>query len=335
MAECGDYTVAKNECVRDPRRRIIMKVGIVGLGNVGTATAMAIAMRSRISELVLVNRHRGRAKGVATDLRYGLALTHGMSVVDGEYADLEGASTVIITAGINEKAGGATDRNDPSGRLRLLAPNIEVYRQIVPQIVKASSGAVLVVATDPPEPLAEATRRMAPEMRVMSTGTYLDSLRFRVHIAHRLGVSAPSVDAYVVGEHGMSSVFLWSSATVGGRRVGEIAAERGVDFTELRNFVEKAVRDANISIIEGTGASQYGIGMVNARISDAIVGDERVVFPAGAYNARYGTTLSLPGVIGRHGVSDVVMPDMSPDEAAALARSAGILKDAVDQYDAS
>jgi L-lactate dehydrogenase len=229
-----------------------MKVGIVGLGNVGTATAMAIAMRSRISELVLVNRHRGRAKGVATDLRYGLALTHGMSVVDGEYADLEGASTVIITAGINEKAGGATDRNDPSGRLRLLAPNIEVYRQIVPQIVKASSGAVLVVATDPPEPLAEATRRMAPEMRVMSTGTYLDSLRFRVHIAHRLGVSAPSVDAYVVGEHGMSSVFLWSSATVGGRRVGDIAAERGVDFTELRNFVENTVRDANISTIEGT-----------------------------------------------------------------------------------
>ena len=309
-----------------------MKVGIVGLGNVGTATAMAIAMRSRVRELILVNRHRARAKGVATDIRYGLALANGMSVVDGDYADLEGASAVIVTAGINEKTGGATNRNDSSGRLRLLGPNVEVYREIVPRIVNAAPDAVLVIATDPPEPLAEATRRMAPESRVMSTGTYLDSLRFRVHIAERLAVSAPSVDAYVVGEHGTSSVFVWSSATVGGRRVAEIVAEDGVDFTELQHVVEQAVRDANISIIEGTGASQYGIGMVNARIADAIAGDERVVFPVGAYNTHYGTTLSLPAVIGRNGVGDIFMPDMSREESAALARSAGILADAVVKY---
>jgi len=309
-----------------------MKVGIVGLGNVGTATAMAIAMRSRVRELILVNRHRARAKGVATDIRYGLALANGMSVVDGDYADLEGASAVIVTAGINEKTGGATNRNDSSGRLRLLGPNVEVYREIVPRIVNAAPDAVLVIATDPPEPLAEATRRMAPESRVMSTGTYLDSLRFRVHIAERLAVSAPSVDAYVVGEHGTSSVFVWSSATVGGRRVAKIVAEDGVDFTELQHVVEQAVRDANISIIEGTGASQYGIGMVNARIADAIAGNERVVFPVGAYNTHYGTTLSLPAVIGRNGVGDIFMPDMSPEESAALARSAGILADAVVKY---
>jgi len=323
-------TNARSE--RAVSRRTIMKVGIVGLGNVGTATAMAIAMRSRVRELILVNRHRARAKGVATDIRYGLALANGMSVVDGDYADLEGASAVIVTAGINEKTGGATNRNDSSGRLRLLGPNVEVYREIVPRIVNAAPDAVLVIATDPPEPLAEATRRMAPESRVMSTGTYLDSLRFRVHIAERLAVSAPSVDAYVVGEHGTSSVFVWSSATVGGRRVAEIVAEDGVDFTELQHVVEQAVRDANISIIEGTGASQYGIGMVNARIADALAGDERVVFPVGAYNAHYGTTLSLPAVIGRNGVGDIFMPDMSPEESAALARSAGILADAVVKY---
>ena len=323
-------TSARSE--RAVSRRTTMKVGIVGLGNVGTATAMAIAMRSRVRELILVNRHRARAKGVATDIRYGLALANGMSVVDGDYADLEGASAVIVTAGINEKTGGATNRNDSSGRLRLLGPNVEVYREIVPRIVNAAPDAVLVIATDPPEPLAEATRRMAPESRVMSTGTYLDSLRFRVHIAERLAVSAPSVDAYVVGEHGTSSVFVWSSATVGGRRVAKIVAEDGVDFTELHHVVEQAVRDANISIIEGTGASQYGIGMVNARIADAIAGNERVVFPVGAYNTHYGTTLSLPAVIGRNGVGDIFMPDMSPEESAALARSAGILADAVVKY---
>lgn len=309
-----------------------MKVGIVGLGHVGTATAMAIAVRSRIGELVLINRNRARAKGVATDIGYGLALTGAMTIADGDYADLEGAAAVILTAGINEKTGGATDRNDPAGRLRLLGPNVEVYRGIVPQIVEAAPDAVLVIATDPPEPLAEVARRMDRRVRVMSTGTYLDSLRFRLHIAQRLGVSASSVDAYVVGEHGTSSVFVWSSATVGGRRVADVAADRGVAFTDLRNSVEQEVRYANISIIDGTGASQCGIGMVNARILEAIVDDEHTIVPAGAYNERYGTTLSLPSVVGRNGVSDTVMPDMSREEAAALDRSAGILKDAVAQF---
>jgi L-lactate dehydrogenase len=309
-----------------------MKVGIVGLGHVGTSTAMAIAMRSRVGDLILINRNRARAKGVATDIGYGLALTGAMTIADGDYADLRGAAAVIVTAGINEKTGGATDRSDPTGRLRLLGSNVEVYREIVPQIVEAAPDTVLVVATDPPEPLAEAASRMAPQARVMSTGTYLDSLRFRLHIAQRLGVSASSVDAYVVGEHGTSSVFVWSSASVAGQRVAEVAAERGVAFTDLRNSVERDVRYANISIIEGTGASQYGIGMVNARIVEAIVGDERAVFPVGAHNAHYGTTLSLPGVVGRNGVGDVVAPDMSREESAALDRSAAILKAAVAEY---
>jgi L-lactate dehydrogenase len=309
-----------------------MKVGIVGLGHVGTSTAMAIAMRSRVGDLILINRNRARAKGVATDIGYGLALTGAMTIADGDYADLRGAAAVIVTAGINEKTGGATDRSDPTGRLRLLGSNVEVYREIVPQIVEAAPDTVLVVATDPPEPLAEAASRMAPQARVMSTGTYLDSLRFRLHIAQRLGVSASSVDAYVVGEHGTSSVFVWSSASVAGQRVAEVAAERGVAFTDLRNSVERDVRYANISIIEGTGASQYGIGMVNARIVEAIVGDEGAVFPVGAHNAHYGTTLSLPGVVGRNGVGDVVAPDMSREESAALDRSAAILKAAVAEY---
>ena len=103
-------------------------------------------------------------------------------------------------------------------------------------------------------------------------------------------------------------------------------------FTDLRNSVEQEVRYANISIIDGTGASQCGIGMVNARILEAIVDDEHTIVPAGAYNERYGTTLSLPSVVGRNGVSDTVMPDMSREEAAALDRSAGILKDAVAQF---
>jgi L-lactate dehydrogenase len=120
-----------------------MKVGIIGAGRVGCACALAAVVRGSAREIVLVDRTRKRAKAVATDLRYGSPLGPKTTVVDGEYDDLADAALVIITAGINEKAGGATDRNDPKGRLRLLDTNAEIYRDIVPQIVRAPAQATI------------------------------------------------------------------------------------------------------------------------------------------------------------------------------------------------
>ena len=306
-----------------------MKVGIVGMGGVGAATAMALLGRARISELMLVNRNRARAKGVATDMRYGAPLSGPITIKDGDYADLAGAAAVIVTAGVNEKAGGATDRSDPAGRLRLLGPNSKVYEEIIPPVVAAAPQAVIVVATDPPDPLVEVARRLARHERVIGTGTYLDSLRFRVHLAQRLGVSAAAVDAYVVGEHGTSSVFLWSLVKVGGRSVEKIVAERGIPFDDFRQNVEREVRFANISIIEGIGASQYGIGIVSARLAEAIAADERAVFPVASHIAGFGVSLSLPSVLGQRGVLDVLTPDMSEEELRALEHSAERLRDAL------
>jgi L-lactate dehydrogenase len=153
-----------------------------------------------------------------------------------------------------------------------------------------------------------------------------------VHLAERLAVSPACVDAYVVGEHGTSSVFLWSSARVGGMRVQDLLAERRIAFEEFRQAVEHDVRYANITIIEGIGASQYGVGMVAGRIAEVVLRDERAVFPVGSHNRRYGVTLSLPSVVGRVGVSEVLWPEMSPDEARALEHSAETLKNAVARY---
>ena len=309
-----------------------MKIGIVGIGAVGAATAMAIVLRSRVRELILVNRDRARAKAVATDLRYGVPLGGPITIADGDYSDLAGAAVVIIAAGMNEKAGGATDRNDPAGRLRLLGANIKVYEAIVPRIAAAARDVVILVATDPPEPLVDVARRLAGHGHVIGTGTHLDSLRFRVHLAQRLGVSAVSVDAYVVGEHGTSSVFLWSSANVGGMSVEQMVAQRTIAFDEFRRAVEHDVRYANISIIEGIGASQYGIGIVAGRIAEGVARDEQAVFAVGSYMARYGVTLSLPSVVGRDGVGKVLSPEMSDDETRALERSAETLRSALVPY---
>src|ERR1700716_2822723 len=250
-----------------------MKVGIIGAGRVGCACALAAVVRGSAREIVLVDRTRKRAKAVATDLRYGSPLGPKTTVVEGEYDDLADAAFVIITAGINEKAGGATDRNDPKGRLRLLDTNAEIYRDIVPQIVRAAPGAVLLVVTDPPDPLADVARASAGHDRVLSTGTFLDSLRFRVHLAEHFDVDANQVEAQVIGEHGVSQVFLWSTARIAGIPIGTLIDGRGETVDTVRKEIEKNVRYANITIIEGNDASQFGIGIVSARIAEMVVGE--------------------------------------------------------------
>src|SRR5712672_571050 len=303
-----------------------MKIGIVGAGKVGSACALAAVVRGSARNIVIVDRTRKRAKAVATDLLYGSPLGPKTEIVDGDYDDLADAALVMITAGINEKAGGATDRNDPQGRLRLLETNAEIYREIVPSIVGVAPQVVLLVVTDPPDPLADIARISAGHDRVLSTGTFLDSLRFRVHLAEYFEVDANQVEAQVVGEHGISQVFLWSTAHIAGVPISALIAERGETLDSVRKQVEKSVRYANITIIEGNDASQFGIGIVAARIAEIVLRDERAVIPIGSYNDRFGVTLSLPSIVGRSGVVRIFEPEMSAEEQQALALSAANLR---------
>jgi L-lactate dehydrogenase len=303
---------------------MLQKVGVVGVGSVGQACAFALMLRGSAREVVLVDRAAGRAIGVATDMRYGLPLSPTLAVTSGEWSDLEGSGVVLICAGVNEKAGGATDRDDGRGRLRLLESNAAIYRDIVPRVAAAAPDAVLVAVTDPPDPLADLTRTLAGHDRVLSTGTTIDTLRFRVHVAAELGVHPSSVEGLVVGEHGTTEVMLWSSVRVSGTPLLE--ALDGLDG--LRERVEQQVRFANITIIEGNDASQFGIGAVCARITEAILRDERVVLPVAAYRERYGTTIALPTVVGRAGAVGDFEPSMSADERRAFEASAATLRDA-------
>jgi L-lactate dehydrogenase len=308
-----------------------MKVGIIGAGAVGSACAMALMQRGSAREIVLVDKTSARARAVALDMRYGAPVSPTVDVRDGSYEDLNGADLVMITAGVNEKAGGATDRSDTEGRLKLLDANVSVYQEIVPKVVAAAPDALLMVVTDPPDPLADLTRQLAKHDRVISTGTVIDSLRFRVHLGERIGVNPASVEAMAIGEHGTSEVLLWSSATVGGLPIREACQQCGESFEKVRDAVERDVRYANITIIEGNNASQYGIGIVCARLTEAVLRDERSIFPVATYQSAYGLTLALPSVVGRGGVIRILEPPMSPDERAQLQRSAERLRAAGDR----
>jgi L-lactate dehydrogenase len=312
---------------------LVPKVGVVGVGAVGQACAFALVLRGSCRELVLVDRTAERATAVAADMRYGAPLSPPVDILAGDWDDLADADVVLICAGVNESGGGATDRGDARGRLKLLGTNAAVYRDVVPRIVAAAPDAVLVAVTDPPDPLADLTRTLAGHDRVLSTGTTIDTLRFRTEVAVQLGVHPSAVEGLVVGEHGTSEVMLWSSVRVGGAPLADalrlVDPHRSVD--DLREHVEHDVRFANIAIIEGNGASQFGIGAMCARMTEAILRDERVVLPVAAYRERYGVTVGLPTVVGREGAAGELAPRMSRQEESAFQRSVATLRDAVRQ----
>lgn len=306
-----------------------LKIGLIGAGNVGRSCLLSLAIRGVAREIVVVNRSHEVAAGIVTDLQYGAPLFSSVKLRAGSYDDLAGAGVILVTAGMNEQEGGATDRGDKAGRLLLLERNAGVYRDVIPKIVAAAPDALILVITDPPDPLADIARQLAGHDRVLSAGTFLDTLRFQFHLGQALGVNPASVEAQVLGEHGTSQVFVWSSARVAGVPIDKALGLGDKRITEFRERIEEEVRYANITIIEGTGASQLGIGLAVARLTEIILQDEQAMIPVGAYNPAHDVTLSLPSILGRDGVTRVFEPDLDRVEREALEASAKTLRRAL------
>jgi len=305
-----------------------MKIGLIGAGAVGRACLMSLAYAGGAREIVLVNRNHKRAQGMVADIQYGTTLLPAVHVRAGHYEDLDQCRLVIVTVGVNEKTGGATDRSDDAGRLRLLDDNAKIYQDIIPKVNAAAPGAIILVVTDPPDPLAEVARQYSNAAHVISSGTLLDSQRMRFHIARHAGVHPASVEAMVLGEHGTSQVFVWSGVRIGGVPLARVLDVNEKDCEAFQKKIEEEVRFANISIIEGTGASQLGIGMVTAHITRTILNDENLVVPIGSHIQAYETTLSLPSLLGKEGVLETYMPALSAREEDALAASARVIRQA-------
>jgi L-lactate dehydrogenase len=309
-----------------------MKVGIVGAGLVGSTAAYALVMSGIGRRIVLVDRNEQRARAEADDLLHAVPFAHPLEVRAGGYADLADARVVILTAGVGQRPG--------ETRLELLARNAAVFREVVPAVLDRAPEAVLVVATNPVDvmthvaaDLAQA-RGMAPG-RVLGSGTTLDTARFRALVGRRVGVDPAHVHAWVVGEHGDSEVLTWSIATVGGIPLADIAERHGVPFDErVRSEIDTGVRRAAYQIIEGKGATYYGVGSALARIVEVVLGDQRSVLsvctPAPAVAGVAEVTVSLPRLVGGQGVIETLPLALREDEQQALARSARVVRDAID-----
>jgi L-lactate dehydrogenase len=309
---------------------VTQRVAIVGAGAVGQACAFALMLRGSAREIVLIDGSAKRAAGVATDMRYGLPLSPTLAVNAGDWSELAGATVVLICAGVNEKSAGAPNRDDGRGRSRRLEANAAIYCELVPRIVAAAPDAVLLTVSEPADPLADLTRVLAGHDRVLSTGTTIDTLRLRVHVAEELDIHPCAVDGWVVGEHGTTGVMLWSSLRVAGVPLAEALDGNGRRGSagEVRQRVERAARCSNITIIEGNDASQFGIAVACARITEAILRDERVLLPVAAYREAFGVTIALPTVVGQQGATNELQPSMSDEERGAFEHSAATLRDA-------
>lgn len=310
-----------------------MKIGIVGTGMVGSATAYAMALRGTGSEIVLVDRDQALASAHAQDISHAVPFAPPIVVRAGDYRALSGAAIIVLAAGVNQKPG--------ESRLALLGRNAEVFKQVVDSVMTVAPGALMLVASNPVDLMTYAVQRfsrLAPE-RVIGSGTVLDTARFRVLLGEHLRIASSSVHAYVLGEHGDSEVALWSSAMAGNVPVSSFAEQTGRPITpEKRKEITDAVRNAAYTIIQGKGSTYYGIGAGLARIAESVLGDERAVLSVSAVTDEVlgvkNVPLSLPRIIGSAGITAELRPDLDEEERAALRTSAETIaeyKDAIDQ----
>ncbi len=309
-----------------------MKVGIVGAGMVGSAAGFAMIQRGVARRIVFVDIDAARAQAEAEDIAHAVPFAAPAEVGAGGFGELAGAHVVILACGVSQKPG--------ESRLALLERNAAVFADVVGEVMAVCPDALLLVASNPVDVMTQVTARLSglPAGRVIGSGTILDTARFRWLLGRHLGVAPPSVHAYVLGEHGDSEVLAWSGARVGAVPLTRFAAERGVPLdTDTRAGIDAGVRRAAYTIIEGKGATWYGIGGGLARIVTAVAGDERAVLsvstPADDVLGVRDVAVSLPRIVGADGASATLMPDLDAEERAALHRSAALIRDLVDQLD--
>jgi L-lactate dehydrogenase len=302
------------------------KVTIVGAGSVGSSAAYAALIRGSARHVALYDIAAAKVDAEVLDLAHGTQFTGSSDIVGGsDLSVVEGSHVVVITAGAKQDPG--------QTRIELAGVNARIMKRMMPQLLEAAPNAIYVIVTNPCDVLtvlAQEATGLPPE-RIFASGTVLDTSRLRWQLAQRAGVSASSVHAYIVGEHGDTEFPLWSSASIG---TVPILDWRPADGTSMSvdelDTIAVDVRDAAYKVIQGKGATNYAIGLSTARIIEAILNDERAVMPVSTvlhdFHGIDGVALSVPSIVSSAGAVPVRETTFSPSELGLLRRSADTLR---------
>ncbi len=287
------------------------KIGIIGAGLVGSTAANALGLRGSCDQIVLVDKDDAKAKAQALDI--GVAAQHGVHVSHGTVHDLAGASAVILALGINQKPG--------QTRLEQFENSASAFGSLVPQILEIAPDAVLIVASQPLEPMTELASRLAGarHRQVIGTGTVVQTARLRTALAAKIGVHPDHVHAHVIGEMSSAGVIAWSNITVAGLPLQAHLARRGLPFTAADQIsIADEVKHTALRIMDGKGERHFGVGAALARIAEVVANDERAVMTVTAATESYGVALAMPRLIGRAGVIATLEPELNDDEKLGL-----------------
>ncbi|XP_073423915.1 L-lactate dehydrogenase A chain-like [Dendrobates tinctorius] len=302
------------------------KITVVGVGQVGMACAISILQKDLADELALVDILEDKLRGEMLDLQHGsLFLKTPTIVADKDYCVTANSRIVVVTGGVRQQEG--------ESRLNLVQRNVNVFKFIIPQVVKYSPDATILVVSNPVDIMTYVTWKLSglPQNRVIGSGTNLDSARFRYMISQKLGVSASSCHGYVLGEHGDSSVPVWSGVNVAGVALQSLNPDIGTDKDpENWKDVHKQVVDSAYEVIRLKGYTNWAIGMSVADLVESITKNLSRVHPVSTmvknfYGIKDEVFLSLPCVLDGQGLVKVVNQKLGDNEVAQLQKSAATL----------
>lgn len=303
-----------------------LKVAIIGAGFVGTTFAYSLIIHGLASQIVLIDINKERAEGEVMDLNHGLPFTSPTRIWAGDYPDCKGADIVLISVDKGQKI--------KESRLDLAEGNYELLKSIVPNITKYNKECVLLVVTNPLDVMTYATLKLSgfPKNRVIGSGTVLDTARLRSLLGDYLKVDPRNVHAYVIGEHGDSEVPVWSLANVAGIRLKDYCPICKVKYNEDQFdnlFLE--VKNAGYEIIRRKGRTNYAVALALTRIVESILRDENAILTVSTlledHHGVSDVCLSVPAIIGRSGVREIIRLPLDEKEISDFQKSAAIIKE--------
>jgi malate dehydrogenase len=300
------------------------KVTVVGAGNVGATTAHWIAA-GELADVVLIDIIDGIPEGKGLDLLEAMPIVKCDVHVQGTqaYEDTANSDVVVITAGVARKPG--MSRDD------LLNINYKIMSDVVGKVVKYSPNSVLIIVSNPLDAMAQTAYKQSgfPRNRVIGMAGVLDSARFRAFIAKELNVSVDNVTAFVLGGHGDTMVPLPRFSTVAGIPLPELLPKETIDRLVQRT------RDGGAEIVKylKTGSAFFAPGAAATEMVDAVLKDKKKILPCAAYlDGEYGIKglfVGVPCKLGAGGIEEIVKIKLTPEEQAALEKSAGAVKELV------
>ncbi|KAL4687808.1 hypothetical protein H8959_019936 [Pygathrix nigripes] len=304
------------------------KITVVGVGQVGMACAISILEKSLADELALVDVLEEKLKGEMMDPQHGsLFLQTPKIVADKDYSVTANSKIVVVTAGVRQQEG--------ESRLNLVQRNVNVFKFIIPQIVKYSPDCIIIVVSNPVDILTYVTWKLSglPKHRVTGSGCNLDSARFRYLMAEKLGIHPSSCHGWILGEHGDSSVAVWSGVNVAGVSLQELSPEMGTDNdSENWKEVHKMVVESAYEVIKLKGYTNWAIGLSVADLIESMLKNLSRIHPVstmvkGMYGIENEVFLSLPCILNARGLTSVINQKLKDDEVAQLKKSADTLWD--------